>query len=246
MPQETVYDAVNVGSIPAGWSGLILVYIDGQFQTEAEALKDFPNARLVEITVLGRGNTKVCDCETGDLTPDSAAQWAAKEFVAGRRWTIYCNVSTHQAVVDALAVFHLEFERDGDWFSADWTGTAHLTPGASVTQWANPTLDHEQYDISLTDGVWPGTSVGPTPDPAPGPAPSPTGGFMPPTLKRGDLSGSVRSMQRLLNGMNQNLAVDGDFGPASETALENVQRFFGITVDGICGPHSWTVLDTFG
>jgi len=96
-------------------------------------------------------------------------------------------------------------------------------------------------------------SVAPTPAPAPAPpqpAPAPpapsNGGFVPPTVKRGDLSGTVRNAQRLLNVHNANLAVDGSFGPATEQAVKNVQTVFKLAVDGIVGPATWTVLDTFG
>jgi hypothetical protein len=83
------------------------------------------------------------------------------------------------------------------------------------------------------------------PEPAPVPAPSP-GGFVPPTLQLGDLNGSVRNAQRLLNVHNANLAVDGAFGPQTQQAVKNIQTVFKLQVDGIVGPATWTVLDTFG
>lgn len=91
--------------------------------------------------------------------------------------------------------------------------------------------------------------LGAPPAPAPIPVPSAPvseGEFMPPTLKQGDLNGSVKSLQRLLQGSSPHLVVDGDFGPETETAVMDIQRFFGLAVDGIVGPKTWTILDTFG
>jgi hypothetical protein len=86
----------------------------------------------------------------------------------------------------------------------------------------------------------------PTPVP-PEPAPAPTdGGFVPPTVQSGDLNGTVRNAQRLLNVHNANLVVDGSFGPATEQAVKNIQTVFKLTIDGVVGPETWTVLDTFG
>lgn len=69
---------------------------------------------------------------------------------------------------------------------------------------------------------------------------------MPPLLKPGDLSGSVRNAQRLLNVHNAGLAVDGSFGPATEKAVRSFQTVFHLSVDGLVGPQTWTALDTFG
>lgn len=69
---------------------------------------------------------------------------------------------------------------------------------------------------------------------------------MPPLLKPGDLSGSVRNAQRLLNVHGAGLTVDGVFGPATEHAVCNFQTVFHLSVDGLIGPATWTALDTFG
>jgi hypothetical protein len=93
----------------------------------------------------------------------------------------------------------------------------------------------------------PAPAPAPAPHPAPAPAPVPSGVFMPPTLAAGSLSGSVKQAQRLLNGVaNAGLVVDGDFGSKTDTAVKNFQKFFGLTVDGVIGPVTWSALDTFG
>ena len=61
--------------------------------------------------------------------------------------------------------------------------------------------------------------------------------------RRGDKGPDVAVLQRVLNHKaGQNLDTDGVFGPATEAAVRNVQRWVGIDVDGIAGPQTWSVL----
>ena len=58
-------------------------------------------------------------------------------------------------------------------------------------------------------------------------------------LRRGSTGALVSALQRDLNTVtHSNLAVDGDFGPATEAALKAFQARFGIEVDGEYGPQS--------
>ena len=59
-------------------------------------------------------------------------------------------------------------------------------------------------------------------------------------IKSGSKGAQVRTLQRLLNAiLKAGLDVDGDFGPATKTALVAYQSARGLEVDGICGPASW-------
>ena len=59
-------------------------------------------------------------------------------------------------------------------------------------------------------------------------------------IKSGSRGAQVRTLQRLLNAiLKAGLDVDGDFGPATKTALVAYQSARGLEVDGICGPASW-------
>lgn len=69
-----------------------------------------------------------------------------------------------------------------------------------------------------------------------------------PLLKRGDVSGAVKSVQVLLI---HKWAVscgpdgaDGDFGPNTESAVKAFQRHVGLDPDGVVGPLTWARLLT--
>lgn len=72
-----------------------------------------------------------------------------------------------------------------------------------------------------------------------------------PTLRMVDapVASTVHDATRYLQGVlrrkaSQNIAVDGDFGPATDRAVRNLQAFFRLTVDGVVGPQTWRVVDT--
>ena len=60
-----------------------------------------------------------------------------------------------------------------------------------------------------------------------------------PTLRRGDRGELVTQLQDLLSKDGYKLAVDGIFGPGSQSCVRAFQKKTGITVDGIVGPHAW-------
>jgi len=62
-------------------------------------------------------------------------------------------------------------------------------------------------------------------------------------LREGDTGPAVANLQRLLDAHGANLAVDGDFGPATENALLAFQRSVGLTPDGIAGPLTFKALE---
>lgn len=65
-----------------------------------------------------------------------------------------------------------------------------------------------------------------------------------PLLKKGDKGDVVRELQSHLNRIaNQGLWEDGDFGPATEKAVKNFQKFFKLTADGVVGPKTWEMID---
>lgn len=60
-----------------------------------------------------------------------------------------------------------------------------------------------------------------------------------PDLRQGMRSGAVQTLQKALNlATGSSLAQDGDFGPATATIVKNLQRIFGLAVDGVVGPRT--------
>ena len=76
-----------------------------------------------------------------------------------------------------------------------------------------------------------------------------------PTLRRGDRSSSVQLLQQILldNGFlgaaavrlgnPSGVAIDGIFGPVTESAVIDLQRRYNISVTGQVNPVTWEVLD---
>jgi peptidoglycan hydrolase-like protein with peptidoglycan-binding domain len=63
-----------------------------------------------------------------------------------------------------------------------------------------------------------------------------------PLDKRGDTIFPVRPLQQLLRARNHPVAVDGNFGPNTESAVKVFQQSKGLAADGIVGPHTWPKL----
>lgn len=71
----------------------------------------------------------------------------------------------------------------------------------------------------------------PTPNPAPGTCDEQV-------FKVGSKGDCVKEIQRLVGG----IAVDGDFGPNTESAVKAFQTRRGLVSDGIVGPNTWKAL----
>ena len=64
-----------------------------------------------------------------------------------------------------------------------------------------------------------------------------------PMLKSGDSGTAVSRLQRALNAATSaKLAVDGQFGPNTTSAVRTYQSSRGLGVDGIVGPNTWAAL----
>jgi len=61
-------------------------------------------------------------------------------------------------------------------------------------------------------------------------------------LHRGSFGNSVGELQELLVSKGFTLAIDNDFGPATELAVMMYQERNGLTVDGIVGQNTWKSL----
>lgn len=61
-------------------------------------------------------------------------------------------------------------------------------------------------------------------------------------LRRGSQGEAVKNIQGQLNIFGATLVEDGIFGPATEAAVKEFQNKNGLTVDGIVGPQTMSVL----
>lgn len=87
----------------------------------------------------------------------------------------------------------------------------------------------------------------PAPQPAAHAAPAHASGVSAPagvpSMRRGATGQRVRELQVALNfGIGARLAGDGQYGPAVEHAVKNLQLFFHLSADGVYGPKSQLVL----
>jgi peptidoglycan hydrolase-like protein with peptidoglycan-binding domain len=60
-----------------------------------------------------------------------------------------------------------------------------------------------------------------------------------PVVRRGNRIFPVRPLQQLLRARNHSIAVDGIFGPQTESAVKAFQQSRGLADDGIVGPRTW-------
>ncbi len=63
-----------------------------------------------------------------------------------------------------------------------------------------------------------------------------------PVVRRGDKVFPVRPLQQLLRARSHPVAVDGIFGPNTESAVKAFQQSRSLTSDGIVGPQTWAKL----
>jgi len=222
-------------------------YVDGLYRWSDADWARFPNSHHITITVFGDVNAVCCDCESGDLTPQQAAQWAAKRIAMGARPLIYCSESVWGECKSACQAAGVNLDLV-DWWIAGYPGSVgagNLYSGAAGHQF----VDIGPIDISCwADGFVPGAPIGshPTSTQVSTPAQTSNSGVCNvnlPILKQGASGGAVKSLQTLLNTKaGQNLTVDGSFGPATSQAVRNVQAFFKAGVDGIVGAQTWGLL----
>ncbi|PHR21295.1 MAG: peptidoglycan-binding protein [Sphingopyxis sp.] len=64
-----------------------------------------------------------------------------------------------------------------------------------------------------------------------------------PVLRRGLKGGQVSDLQRMLREKGYMVAIDGDFGPATETIVKQFQKNKKLGADGIVGPKTWQALE---
>lgn len=270
LPYITMFDDVTVPILPSGGSYAYAGYVNGLYPTFPDLQKRFPGHRLLDISVFASDNATVLDIETGDATIVQAPDWSERQVARGVwRPGLYIQASNMKSLELEMAAAHIPRASYRLW-SAHYGPRAHLcspkTCGygmtqADATQWTSTALGLSLDQSILLPDFFDGR---PAPAPKPTPVPTPAGPSWTevmmnelPTLQQGDKDGpgkveTVGRMQSLIKYIGQcngieaakDLDVDGDFGIKTTNALLDIQKFFGIKQDRVCGPKTWAAIVT--
>jgi len=132
-----------------------------------------------------------------------------------------------------------------------WPTLSNGSSGANVTS-AQYLLRQHGYGITADGAFGPATesavrsfqqSRGLVVDGIIGPQ---TWGSLIVTVRQGSSGEAVKAVQVALNKHDFGLAVDGAFGPATDSAVRTFQSRNGLTVDGVVGPQTWQTVIGLG
>lgn len=174
-------DVSNAANAPAGFD-LYAGYVDGRYRTYAPLMVRYGAGRVLPIAVFSTTNAGIVgDCESGDMTPQTAVNWVVMRRLAGADPTIYCSLALWATV---QAAFHAAGVPQPHWWIAAYPGNGQsLYAGAIAHQW----IDRGPYDESVVADFWPGfdSGSGPVPVPPTPPVPPPVGTTIPITANLG-------------------------------------------------------------
>jgi peptidoglycan hydrolase-like protein with peptidoglycan-binding domain len=231
-----MYDGINTDAraiaklIKPG--DLVAYYIDGRYAWGQDEISLFPYNTHVTITVLGNP-ADVADCETGDMTPQSAAEWIVRQRHNGYlRPTVYRSRSVMKDIREATG--ELVMGRDWDSWVADYDNNADPDYSGEVAKQYRSLLDH---DVSAVyDDLWPHRHAIHPPIAAVESPKWPVGLI----LRLGNKGNAVEALQKACYGSGirgvRGIEVDGIFGQQTQTAVRNFEAFEHLNVDsGIAG-----------
>ena len=130
----TIYDSTNPQAIPAGQQ--VAAYSNGSFQASGASVQGRGNVLWID-TNGSDTHASALDVEPGDATPAQAAQWVSAKLSASPNsdaivYTFKSDWSTVQGDINGLPSW---MQSHVKYWIADPTGTPHILPGASATQW---------------------------------------------------------------------------------------------------------------
>lgn len=153
---------------------------------------------------------------------------------ASKVWGVHCNVGGPDG----------EYNWDVSYGGEPW----HMQPIEldGWTRWVNGGRKDPVMNYPIPASPIPTPPYEPPTSPVTPPPPS-TGGSVtvdPLTLKPGAADKNwTEKLQCILPTFGQDVGpADGIYGPRTQQAVKNVQAFFGLTVDAIVGPKTWTVI----
>jgi hypothetical protein len=140
----TIYDSVNPSAVPAGQR--IATYVDGPYAVSSSQVAGHPSVLWIDTNGSNPKAASALDVEPGDATPAGAAQWVQQKLSASPNSTaiVYTMQSEWSQVKGAISTLPSSMQSHVKYWIADPTGTPHMVPGASATQW----YWGNSYDIS--------------------------------------------------------------------------------------------------
>lgn len=251
----TMYDSIDLGQIPHD-AEVIAGYVSGHWPTARTIPSRFPHARMLTIAVNASHDADVLDIETGDATPAQAAAWYEQQKRRGvARPCLYASASVMQAdVVPVIRAAGISRHLVRLW-SAHYTFKAHICGPATCramsisadgTQWTDRSHGRNLDESLLADGFF-GTA----------PVQDWQEAMMNalPTLGPDDQdhAGSVAFVRRIqalvkvVGDVNKlpaasAVAANGKYDQKTHAGVLVVQKFFGLSQDGVVGPATWAAL----
>jgi hypothetical protein len=220
----------------------IAAYANGTYANYDAARRQFPRLRVLQIDVTGAGIGNAGDFEPGDMSYPHAGSWAKGRIAAGVwRPVIYFSASHWTDVMASLAAAGISRSDVRIW-TAHYTGTPHCCSAAcefgidgtaDATQWGSsdspqtlPSIyAHRVVDVSETvDDFW---GAPPVPPPFPG------------VLKVGSTGNAVEVWQQEMKRRGWAIAVDGSYGPASESICKAFQQEKHLPATGEVDATTW-------
>jgi hypothetical protein len=145
-----IYDSVTPSSIPGG--KMVATYADGPYAVSPSQVQGH---RVMWIDTNGSDpRANALDVEPGDATPQGAATWVQQRLsdYPHSSAIVYTMQSEWPATRAAVAALPHWMQHQVRWWIADPTGSPHVLPGASATQW----YWGSGYDITTAKpGFWP-------------------------------------------------------------------------------------------
>ena len=173
---------------------------------------------------------------------------------AGYEFGVYTGLSFYNSYIKPY-----KNQINCPFWIARYPSSARLTLSAILSDSKKPVISHElwawQYSSSgIVSGISGNVDLNvcygnvavskPTPTPTPIPMVKKTNPYVEPKalLKKGMKSDSVKWLQWELVQAGFNIAIDGDFGPATEKAVKSFQKLYNLKIDGIVGGMTRSML----
>jgi len=130
----SLYDSVTPSSLPSGAPAA--VYANGSYASSASQVAGHKSVLWID-TNGSDPKANVLDVEPGDATPYGAAQWVHTKLAADPNSTaiVYTMMSDWQQVKADVHALPGSMQRHVQYWIADPTGTPHIVPGSTATQW---------------------------------------------------------------------------------------------------------------